>query len=164
VTQITNNALGTCETSAQEQKKMKRAATLKLITPLCLIGLLVGTRVWGQGAKVEMPKKVEQGSDITFQITTDKPANVAGNVNVQVASADGSQTFVSGGYVLRDRTATVGYTVPIDAKIGNWKVVKVSFSGTGGIRKDLTPSGDLIFEVKPHGTLVLPSQANVEIR
>jgi len=145
---------------------MKRIGIPKLIAPvLCLLGLLIAVGVSGQQeAKVEMAKKVEQGSNITFQITTDKTANVGGGVAVQIAPADGSQTLNSSNYALNDRTATIGFTMPFDAKLGKWKVVKVSFSGTGGISKDLTPSGDLTFEVTPHGTLVLPSDAKVEIR
>lgn len=143
---------------------MKRAAKVTFITPLCLLGLLIGVGVWGQGAKVEMPKKVEQGSDINFQITTDQAASVAGSVAVHVESVDGGGTFNSSSYALNDKTVVVVYTIPFDAKLGKWKVTKVIFSGPGGISKDLTTSGDLTFEVTPHGTLTLPSRASVEIR
>jgi len=145
---------------------MKRAATLRLILPLFLVSLLIGIRVSGQqAAKVEAPKKVTQGSDIVFQITTDKPANVAGNVGVQVVSVDGNQTLNSNTYSLgTGRTASVSLTIPLDAKTGTWKVTKVTFyASSGGIFNDLTPSGELTFEVS-HEFVVLPSKAEVEIR
>jgi hypothetical protein len=146
---------------------MKRAATLKLIAPLCLLGLLIGARVSGQQqAKVEHPKQVTQGSDIVFKITTDKPANIEGSVGVVVVSADGSQLSSSNNSNLgTGQTGQAVVRIPLDAKTGKWKVVKVLFfAAGGGINKDLTPNGDLTFEVTAHEPLVLPSQANVEIR
>jgi hypothetical protein len=143
---------------------MKRAA---LIAPLCLLSLLVGIRLSAQqGAKVEAPKKVEQGDTIQFQITIDQAANIEGYVGLKVASVDGSQTLQSNNYVLRTgRTGVVNVQIPVDAKTGKWKVVKVFFHvSNGAIEKELTTSGDLTFEVTPHETLVLPSQATVEIK
>jgi hypothetical protein len=54
--------------------------------------------------------------------------------------------------------------IPLDTKVGKWKFVKVVFkANSGGLDKDLTPSGDLTFDVIPHDPLVVPSDAKVEI-
>jgi hypothetical protein len=114
----------------------------------------------------EHPKQVVQGSDIVFQITTNEPASVFGHVEVVVDSVDGGPTRSTNSNDLgTSRTATATLTMPLDAKTGKWKVVKMTFhADSGGVNTDLTPSGDLTFEVTPHGTLTLPSQASVEIR
>lgn len=143
---------------------MKRATALKIIGPLFLVGLLIGVSVSGQQeAKVESAKKVVQGSKIIFQITTDKPANVVGGVDLLAVSVEGGEPLGSAGR-LDGRTATAELPVPLDAKPGKWKITKVTFRASGGVFKDLTPKGDLTFEVTPHDPIILPSQADVEIR
>ena len=143
---------------------MKRATALKMVGPLFLVGLLIGVSVSGQQqAKVESPKKVKQGSEIVFQIATDKPSSVPGGVAVQIVSGDGTPVNSSSSSIGMGQKVNVGYSVPFNAKLGKWKVSKVLFY-VGGIVQDLTPKGDLTFEVTPHDPLILPSQADVEIQ
>jgi hypothetical protein len=143
----------------------KRVKALKVIAPLCLLGLLIGFGVPAkQKAKVETPKKVKQGSSIAFSVTTNAPANVIGNLYIQLLDPDGQKANTSGN-TLNGTTAGVGYTIPLNGKTGTWRVDKVVFrAGAGGEDKDLTPEGDLTFEVSPHDPLVLPSRATVEIQ
>jgi|SRR6267378_4060078 len=143
---------------------MKRATALKIVGLLFLVVLLIGIRVSGQQqAKIEAPKKVKQGDVIVFQITTDKPASVAGGVGVQIVSLDDGTAMTSSYYSIgTGQKVNVGYTIPLNAKTGKWKISKVLFS-VDGISQDLTPKGDLTFEVTSHDTLILPSQAVVEI-
>ena len=141
---------------------MKRPTIWKVVAPLCLLGLLIGVGVAAkQKAKVEAPKSVKQGSNLVLNITTDIAANVSGNVNVQFSDSDGHMVS-SGGYGLKGTTATVTYGMPLNAKTGTWRIVKISFEANGE-DKDLTPEGDLTFKVSPHDPLVLPSRATVEI-
>ena len=140
---------------------MKHATSLKLTAPLIAVCLLVGITVSAQqGAKVE------QGSVISFQITTDKAGNVPGSVGIDLASVEGNTPLHTSTYALGpDGKVTVSLTIGLDTKTGRWKISKVYFhANSGGLDKELTPSGDLTFEVVPHQTLILPSKAEVEIR
>ena len=146
---------------------MKHATSLKLTAPLIAVCLLVGITVSAQqGAKVEHSKTVEQGSVISFQITTDKAGNVPGSVGIDLASVEGNSPLHTSTYALGpDGKVTVSLTIGLDTKTGRWKISKVYFhANSGGLDKELTPSGDLTFEVVPHQTLILPSKAEVEIR
>src|SRR5258708_5807182 len=145
---------------------MRHSTALKIVGPSFLLVLLVGIRVSGQQeAKVEAPKKVVQDSSINFQITLDKAANVEGEVDVEVVSVEGGQPLpASGVHIGMSRSSvTVTQAIPLNAKTGKWKISKITFIAGAGIRKDLTPKGDLIFDVTAHEPPILPSQANVEI-
>jgi hypothetical protein len=156
---------GLIKTYSKGAKKMKRAIAPMGISALCLLCLLIGIGVSAQQeVKVEAPKSVRQGDNVNFQITTDKPASVPGGVGLQVSDA-GGHVFNSSNYALNGSVVRVTMTIPLDSKAGKWKVVKVTFTpGAGGETKDLTPDGDLIFEVLPHEPVVYPSRARVEIR
>jgi len=142
---------------------MKRAA---LIVPICLLSLLIGIRLSGQQeAKVEKPKNVKQGSTLPLEINTDKASNVSASyLNVQIGPVGGDA--VTGGNCgnFQGTKAACGLAIPFDAKLGTWKIMKVTFNAGTGLSKDLTPTGDLTFEVTPHENLVLPSQAAIEIK
>jgi hypothetical protein len=144
---------------------MKYAAMPKIVGPLLLIVLLIGVNVSGQQeAKVEAPKKVVQDSSINYHITLDKAANVEGEIDVEAASADGGTPLTSGSHITAGRTVNITLAIPLNAKTGKWRISKITFIAGAGIRKDLTPKGDLSFEVTPHEPPILPSQANVEIQ
>jgi hypothetical protein len=146
---------------------MKYTTISKLAVALCLVGSFVGIRVAGQQeAKMAMPKKVAQGSDIEFQITLDKAPNVVGAVQVYSVSVDGGDPVQGGAHMTipMGRNVTATQNIPLGARIGKWKISKVVFvSADGTINKDLTPKGDLTFEVTAQ-PLVLPSQADIDIR
>ncbi len=144
---------------------MKYAAAPKIVGPLLLIVLLIGVNVSGQQeAKVEAPKKVVQDSSINFHITLDKAANVEGEIDVETSSVDGGSPLTSGSHITMGRIVNITLAIPLNAKTGKWRISKITFIAGAGIRKDLTPKGDLIFEVTPHEPPILPSQASVEIQ
>jgi hypothetical protein len=136
------------------------------------IGLLYVVSAIGASAqregRVAGPKEVEQGSTITFRITINKPANIRGAVGIQVAPPDDGEPLPVIYSPLTDRTSTVTVSIPLDGETGKWKVSKVLFHPSASSNsisdKELTPTGDLLFHVMPHERLVLPTQANVEIK
>ena len=85
--------------------------------------------------------------------------------DAEASPADGGASVSSHAYSLGGQSVTVPVGIPVDAKPGKWKITKVYFqANSGGIRKDLTPKGDLSFEVMPNQSLDLPSEATVEIQ
>jgi hypothetical protein len=54
-------------------------------------------------------------------------------------------------------------TVPTDAKLGTWKVVKVRFQPQSSPAADLTITGSTTFEVIERKT-VLPTTADVQVK
>src|SRR5580704_14312 len=96
-----------------KQVELKRAMGWKLIPLLFMVGAFLGIRVLGQqGANIEHPKTVIQGSDLIFQITTDKPANIAGNVSVEIAPAEGGESLFSNNPTLMNTKAVAAVTIP----------------------------------------------------
>jgi hypothetical protein len=57
----------------------------------------------------------------------------------------------------------IGITLPIDAKLGHWRVIAVRFQPANSTPHDLTISGSPIFDVAKRDT-VLPTSADVQVK
>ncbi len=145
---------------------MKRLRTLLVTGSLVLtVSFVIGVSVRGQQtATFAKAKTVKQGSDLPIQITLDRAASISGFLDLEAAPVSGGEP-ISRNCGVQEKTATCAMTLSLEAKTGAWKFTKVVFvANSGGVKRDLTPLGDLTFEVTPHEKLVLPSQATFEIR
>ena len=153
--------------AAPTQMKNMKKRRIGLLCVVATILAAIGASAQREGS-VAGPKEVEQGSTITLQITIDKPSSIRGAIGIQVTPPDDGEPFPVSYSPLMDRTSTVTISIPLEGATGKWKVSKVLFhpgANSNSISdKELTPTGDLVFHVMPHKRLVLPTQANVEIK
>lgn len=118
-----------------------------------------------QNATAQMSKEaIRQGSAIEITITLDKAPNTDGRVYAEltpdgdkVAAASAQSATAKG-----QTTVTLRGTLTLDAKLGMWRITKMQyFPATAQQGTDLALSGDLSFQVAPHGEITVPSGANV---
>jgi len=131
--------------------------------------LILGSGALAQSNQATMaatPHKVKQGEQVTIQVKINPAPNVPGRVDVWVAP-EGSTAFTSNGGngVSPGQTSVgdIGINVPVDATLGAWKVIKVSFQPPGSPQHELAISGDTIFEVVKREA-VLPTSADVQVK
>lgn len=112
------------------------------------------------------PHKVKQGEQVTIQVKVSPAPNVAGRVDVFVAPEGSSTLNYNGGQGISPGQTSaneIGITIPVDGRLGNWKVVKVSFQPQNSPVQELSVSGSTIFEVVKRDT-VLPTTADVVVK
>jgi hypothetical protein len=119
-----------------------------------------------QAAMTATPHKVKQGEQVTIQIKINPAPNVGGRVDVFVAPDGSSSPTYNGGNGVgpgQTNVGEIGITIPVDAKLGNWKVVQVGFQPANSARSDLVITGKVTFEVVKREA-VLPTSAEVEVK
>lgn len=119
-----------------------------------------------QAAMTATPHEVKQGEQVMIQVKISPAPNIAGRVDV-FAAPEGltSPTVIGGNGVSPGQTnvGEIGITMPVDAKLGRWRVVEVRFQPGNSASHDLTISGTPIFEVVKRDT-VLPTSADVQVK
>ena len=144
---------------------MNRTRTLTIT----LVVLLFGSGLVAQSNQATMgasPHKVKQGEEIRFQVRVSPGSNVSGSVNVFIAPEGATALNLNGGNGLssgQTNVGDIGITIPIDATVGTWRVIKVRFQPPNSPPSDLTVSGSTIFEVVKRDT-VLPTSADVQVK
>jgi hypothetical protein len=119
-----------------------------------------------QAAMAASPHKVKQGEQVTIQVKVNPAPNVPGRVDVWVAQEGSTSLNNNGGNGVspgQTSVGEIGITVPVDAKLGAWKVIKVSFQPPGSSQRELAISGDTIFEVVKREA-VFPTSADVQVK
>lgn len=142
---------------------MNRGLATALAVLLFGSGLLAQSN---QATMIANPHKVRQGEEITFQVKINPGSNVAGSVNVFIAPEGTTALNLNGGNGLgsgQTNVGDIGITIPIDATLGSWRVIKVRFQPPNSAARDLAVSGSTIFEVVKRDT-VLPTSANVQVK
>ncbi len=119
-----------------------------------------------QAAMATSPHKVKQGEQVTISVKVSPAPNVPGRLDIYVAPEGSTSLGVNGGNGLSAGQSTagdIGITIPIDAKLGEWKVIRVVFQPGSSAQHELTISGSAVFEVVKHDT-VLPTSADVQVK
>jgi hypothetical protein len=119
-----------------------------------------------QAAMAASPHEVKQGEQVTIQVKVNPAPNVGGRLDVYVAPEGSTSLGVNGGNGVspgQTSAGDIGITIPIDAKLGHWKVIKVVFQPGSSAQHELTISGNPVFEVVKRDT-VLPTSADVQVK
>lgn len=113
------------------------------------------------------PREVKQGEQVTIHVKISPGTfNVGGRVDVFVAPEGSTSPSYNGGNGVgpgQTDVGDVGITVPVDAKLGPWKVFQVRFQPANAAPKDLTISGNTTFQVLKREA-VLPTGADVQVK
>jgi hypothetical protein len=142
---------------------MKKTLLTAFAVPLLATGLLAQSNQATMGAS---PHKVKQGEEIKFQVMVSPRSNVSGSVNVFIGPEGSTALNLNGGNGLtlgQTNVGDIGITIPIDATLGTWRVVKVRFQPANSPPSDLAVSGSTTFEVVKRDT-VLPTSADVQVK
>jgi hypothetical protein len=119
-----------------------------------------------QAAMSTRPHQVKQGEVVRIDVNVSPVPNISGAVAVFVAPEGSTVLNVGGNRAVTSGQASVSgleITIPTDAQLGNWKVVKVLFQPQSSPQHDLAISGSTTFEVVKRETVV-PTSANVDVR
>jgi hypothetical protein len=119
-----------------------------------------------QAAMAASPREVKQGEQVTIQVKVSPAPNVGGRLDVFVAADGSTSPSVNGGNGIgpgQTSTGDIGITIPIDAKLGHWRVIKVVFQAGNSPQHELTISGSPVFDVVKRET-VLPTSADVQVK
>ncbi|HZQ19977.1 MAG TPA: hypothetical protein VFA90_14770 [Terriglobales bacterium] len=111
------------------------------------------------------PKQVKQGEQILIDVTINPAPNVAGRLYVFASPVgEKAMNYSGAGGISPGKTqAELGINIPIDGKLGEWKVEGVRFQPENSPEKELTISGNINFEVVKRET-ILPSTADVQVK
>ena len=142
---------------------MNRTLATALAVLLFGSGLLAQSNQATMGAS---PHKVKQGEEIRFQVRVSPGSNVSGSVNVFIAPEGSTALNLNGGNGLssgQTNVGDIGITIPIDATLGTWRVIKLRFQPPNSPPSDLALSGSTTFEVVKRDT-VLPTSADVQVK
>jgi hypothetical protein len=131
--------------------------------------LLYGSALLAQAGHATMatsPRKVKQGEQVSIQVKVSPAPNVLGRVDVYVAPEGSTALNVNGGNGVgpgQETVGEIGITIPIDAKLGDWRVIKIVFQPGSSGQHDLTILGNTTFEVIKRET-VLPTSAEIQVK
>ena len=134
-----------------------------------LAGLFLSSCVLAQTNQAAMaatPHTVKQGEQVLIHVKVNPSPSVGGRLDVFIAP-EGSKTLnVNGGTGLapgQTGAVDIGIPIPIDGKVGNWKVIVVRFQPQNSPPNELTLSGNITFEVEKR-EIVLPTSADVQVK
>jgi hypothetical protein len=134
-----------------------------VVVGVLMLGL--GVRISrGQGAStVQMAhKEIRQGDVLNLDVTVDKAPNLSGTIQVVAISNGAGDLGMTCHLEPAQTKCETGQRIPLDEKLGDWTVSKITFMPLGGPpAKELTVHGDLSFRVIAHGDIVLPDSATV---
>jgi hypothetical protein len=141
---------------------MSKVSRLAFVVLLCSPWLFAQA---GQASMAVQPPKVKQGEQVSIQITVSPAPNVGGWIDPVIAPEDNSNRVDGVHMYLQAGQTTIGVSmnIPVDAKLGNWKVMQVSFRPESSSGKDLKITGNVAFEVIKRET-VLPTSADVQVK
>jgi len=118
----------------------------------------------GQAATANFKaREIRQGDNIDMDVSVDRAPSVDGTIYVHVGPEGGAdQLTLSCGLNKESTRCQASNRVPLDAKLGNWTIIRISFQPLASSpEKDLAKNGDLSFQVVPHGSVTLPDSATV---
>jgi len=141
---------------------------MKKSLELMLAVLIFAAPSLAQGSQANAgasPHSVKQGEVVTIHVKVKPAPDVAGHLDVFVAPDGSSTPTANGGDGLGPGgdTRDINIAIPIDGKLGNWKVVGVRFQPTNSSPQDLTVSGNITFEVVKRQAVV-PTTADVQVK
>lgn len=136
-------------------------------------GIAVGVLVVGLGVRFSRGQETEttrmaaskviQGGIINMDVTVNRAPSLDGTIYVHIGPEGGTdQLTLRCNLNTGATTCQSGERMPLDAKLGKWTIRKITFQPLApSPEKELTKSGDLSFQVIPHGEVVFPDSATV---
>jgi hypothetical protein len=135
------------------------------VLPILFCSLFLAAQT-NQAATAVHSTKVKQGDRVIVAVKVNPAPNVAGTLGISVAPEGDNSAAITYGVGLapgQSHSGEAGIPIPANGKIGQWKVIQVSFAPTNSPSQNLTISGNLRFEVVKRDT-VLPTNADVEVK
>ncbi|MFZ0638174.1 MAG: hypothetical protein WA020_13910 [Candidatus Acidiferrales bacterium] len=136
-------------------------------------GMAVGILVIGLGVRFSGGQESEttrmsagnvmQGGIVNMDVTVNRAPSLDGRIYVRVGPEGGNdQLTLLCNLNTGAAMCEAGERMPLDAKLGKWTIRKITFQPLASSpEKELTTSGDVSFQVTPHGEVVLPDSATV---
>jgi len=108
-------------------------------------------------------KEIRQGDIVDMDVSVDRAPSLDGRLFVRVGPDGGGDQLTLNCNLSKDATkCQVGDRMPLDAKLGEWTIKKISFQALASSpEKELMKNGDLSFQVVPRGEVILPTSAAV---
>jgi hypothetical protein len=118
----------------------------------------------GQSASTKVRTgEIRQGDIVNMNVTVEKAPNIDGRIFVDVGPDGAASVITLTGGLNREATqCQVGERLPLDAKLGKWVVMKISFVPSApSSPKELNKHGDSSFEVVARRDVILPENATI---
>jgi hypothetical protein len=141
---------------------MNKVKLLLAVVVLCSCAIAQDT----QASMTVRSPKVEQGKPVSFLVKVSPTPNVSGAAIISVSPVGGSPSewLSMSGSVGPERTEMQAEVqVPVNARLGKWKVERVIFRVPGSADTELRIEGNIQFEVVERKA-VLPTTADVQVR
>jgi hypothetical protein len=137
-----------------------------------IVGLVLGVFMFalfthisrGQSASTNVKNgEIKQGDILNMDVTVEKAPSVDGRIFVDVGPDAGASPVTLLCNLNRDSTkCQAGERLPLDAKVGKWVVMKISFQPLASSpAKELNKHGESSFQVVPRRDIILPDSATI---